>query len=886
MKLGPTKIYEIYNDIMKNDNRNAIDECMQGGTKSGPLIYFISGDASQGKSYALNKIRDLLLDLDYECCNFLGLPNTNDVFEAFDGLSIKRDMKKTSLTFRLNFPNIHNIVKNTIDSKVIPRHWKTILTYMEILISGSFGFDVGKEINDKSKISKSKEMVIKSLLKSQSDYIAICIDNFSLLDKYSLELIHDIYGSRCLFSEAGKRLVFLITDYDKRVLHEITSKTLDYKIYELTNFCTEDIKEYFLNELADENNPVSFEDCIFAQIERVTNGIPSLVTLLLSNVELFIKMYEDTPTRDMHIDMVLERIFEKRIDELHKSIDWGDRESLIKIASLIENSFNRDNLSYVSDCDTVETEKYLKGAFSKTLIQELSTEEYTFDCELLRDYLLRKIENQKKSYYEKFLSYYTHNYPNAYHIRAKYAIKAHGNQPQIRVIGLFALAYSRAVLGGATKEKVDEILSDFIQYRRAIHSEVKTNFELAFEEECRLFESMKKGLEYFLSSDYINAFKQFEQNYDSSNPLFECELLRLASVSLLLSVRRIDKLKQFANALLNKIVMIKEVEVDQYAHCLYSLHIVYADKLNDLAKAEEIQDALSSLVKKAVYEGSTYQDFLVHLSYVMSKKANVYDTLPLSHLKLEKCINYFRATNDIAQLYMSYCNYAGCLIYCSNHNSYMAGISSIAEAKKLKKDNDFLPSFEKIEHNGILLNYLVLEEKFMKTADFANIRIEACNTAEQLIDLKKRYSDSFPSQVIDVNIASFLSLAGNISRAKDFIDDAVSLQNERGDTKDNFYDYYFKNIFLGHYVLQQEWNEAQELLSELKSLFPNVFPNEKRRIAYRYDLLQEIITERSMLNSVEYNYAFWKYKSGITQDESWKFLSRGFPISDLIFLSQ
>ncbi len=734
------------------------------------------------------------------------------------------------------------------------------------------GFNIGSFLqlginismsNDKKDFSPFEYSILNKILQVPESNILIIADDYHLWDLHSIKLLNTLILKSEIQFEFKKNIhVILITNHsDFKMISDLKNKVsfISYIMHNLDNVGIQN----FLFELYNDKsfNPVSEQTLSY--IHMLTGGNMTLIKLISDTCQDKI----DNIKQYSNEHKLINDIANSRINELYQNLSTNliNVKEVLGIASLFENGFTINDLSYVSENKESNLINILSEAERKEFIKNIPP--YVFACIPIQNALREQFNNKKYYYYEKEYLLLHEKKTGDYYQRAMCLEKFADDKPE--VIYLYMMAYSRYSLNFDDEimcKKIVQRINDYVDHNSNSNSIIEANY---------IFTKFIEIIDNIKHNNYKTAYEGSMKIFNTTSILVESEIQLLKLYCFVLLDNITNTIYELVEDLRDLLEIIKdESEYEQYARILLILLPILIDKLNDVETFNLLRKDLNKIIIK-----NSDNHFLLYARATLYRKSNLYKSANTAYVDSAQALSYFHQMNLEVDLYYTLCNHAGNLIL---SNDYKNSIKSSNEAKKLLIKNPSLDSGEKVTNNFAIAKLLEKENEFCQgLLTETELKKEITNSIQLLEQCLNINNINDTTLVIMLNICSLYAYVGHIKKSEENI---IKLKSYLEYNDDYYYKYYLLNIELGIAIVKKDWTSAERLMLQL-DFVPAMFHKSKRHINKRVQILNEIIKEKKSYTQTHYNFAILNRVNRFA-DSSWAYFARGFLVSDLQFNSQ
>lgn len=766
------------------------------------------------------------------------------------------------------------------DDKLILFNPFNNLTVENVEVSISLPFSWGMGLNFASSIKKNKESdqynCIHNLLKSHfTTNILICIpryiDNSS---KIKLLINMLISNYEYLQKDFKHNLFFLITGSNEECLHDFMCFSNIFKAI-LKDYDENDIYNYLLKKHSLSINK-----------KLVQEKLQQIKKICASNLKLVDFLYNDFIERDLEFFRALDTIVTYRLNHLKKSaikynISEHDMEDIILSASLSLKKFGSREISCVTHRDTRDVYESLVLAHEQTLLKKESSNYFLFVCDEIQYILKKELINKKKERYLDFYNFYTNEEQDQYYLRAYYLL-SYTEHMNDQIFALFILALSEAYifLDISKINKVDKVFKTESSYYYEDYENILYFLQLINEnsEECQkvikyYFKIQQDYFELVLKAELARAFFHYlYQNQDIWNKYLKNTL---------------DFLMTYVTHELYIEHSEYPVHVLNIDESLIRLRIMYdiapyvLDSQNDVESFQKIYDSIVTLSNNTKNLKSD-RGLAQYMENVFNRKAFLF-------INQMQCSVYYNCAKKYFLSNQIWDEYCITLICEAGTNivahKYQEAINACKKAKKVADEKKIIiPLPQKLKNNFTIALFL----KYEQNHDKASCQ-KIAKTAIKVLDKNLVGKSCATEYVIITNICSLSLYVEDISsymNYKQYLEKLLKCKNISDiydDDIDDFYRYYFAWFEIYRAILEDRWQNAEELACGLHGFVPALFQKQEVFWEKKILALNKIIQSKKKPSGYDFARNLVNLKR--RESELAFFFCRGLMLSDLQYTS-
>lgn len=515
---------------------------------------------------------------------------------------------------------------------------------------------------------------------------------------------------------------------------------------------------------------------------------------------------------------------------------------LLKYASIIGLSFNTEELECLSKIGKEKIEEYITQSKDALLIN-YSEKNSVFKHEVIREFFLERLSNEKYNYYYRFAECLQKLRPSDYLIRAKYLFDS-GHLDE--AVPIYILAILKNIRDG--------ICTPDLIINRVIHFAKKQEISDFYEKIIQAYDLFLKG-NYTHTTAILNSIEDFQilpLIAEKYYLLSLCSLKSMRSEELKISI---EYLKAWDD--------LKEDEPEIWTRIMSTLMTIYTDSSNYNEAKKIERDLTISLAKRSKFDKSA----LVNLN-IIRRKASALHISEVSYLRIKQSVDFFSEIDNSnflvspVQYYLSLVNCSGNLISLGEYEEALSyskqGLDLINEHLAIT-----FPESHICANNYIvsgLLSRIIQPEQAIYL--FETLNEGGDLTADKIL--------------IQNNYAIALIYNNHLEKALEIW--KTAFKNLENDELDRYYIYYISINYASLLFLFGKHNEAIKIFKKMESYIPNI--PDKIYLEKRHLMLSEVINSRKKMNWMEFDEVLFLNNPNIL-GKAWKFYSRGFLPSDI-----
>lgn len=373
---------------------------------------------------------------------------------------------------------------------------------------------------------------------------------------------------------------------------------------------------------------------------------------------------------------------------------------------------------------------------------------------------------------------------------------------------------------------------------------------------------------------YITHFK-YKESQTLSNKLYYIKNDRIIAFLLKRDIEyystNVDanvRLKSLCDILYELIITKKCFENYSLMKGIYIVILIpqYADKFNDSEKANILIEEFNSIKSRS----KTVKEHIEYYKNILNRKSYLFDPTDIAILKCKKVLKFFDDRKDNKEIYMTLNTLLS--LYIINNELELAEKCKL-EIIKIYDEN--LPQFYKSKMNFILLD--IISGKY---TDYNKI------ISNYTTILNENISETSRS-IVFTNLCSLALEYDDFQAYKKFktefevlnnIEDVSDINNEE---IDDFYRYYFGWFEFGKNIIQGNKLKAKQIYQDLDNFVPTIYKSESQILSYKHNCFKNVF-ESNITHGKEFSEFAFSIKNNY---RSWKFLSRGFMLTDIMHTS-
>lgn len=673
-----------------------------------------------------------------------------------------------------------------------------------------------------------------------ADFVITLIDNVDYISKQIHQPIFILLSSN--------------KDYTPQYRVDVQIELQDYDKADLTNYLVNCHNYLINNEFAEKVN--------------------TLYELCGANFHLVNAFHKDvfSSAHSYDIDTILHK---KMIEYLNNAnlaqLTKYEMRQIIEISALSLKSFNKKIIAKVSEISEKNVEICLKYAKEEYFLEQFLNG-YDFISEEIKRALAQEAVQNYRTRLIAFYNYITENHEDDYLQRLLYLMQIDEEHIEVK-LALAFLSLQRASLlhDNETTNKIKKyFIGDF---------RVQDAF-ISFNNALELYD---KG-QYLLSNACIDSLLE-----ETHSPVLCAVILRQKFKNLQLSHAPTKALKLIASQLYELILHPLKYNLEEPFYdfdervlrlsIIYDLAPYYLDDENDRDTFTHLCD-LGEIIYRKIATSSgecAYAEFLTNIFY---RKAFLYVGPEQSIVYYNKALHFFESNKIYDQAAMTLSGRAGMEIA---YGDYEQAIKDCILAEKFVKQYSLvIPEVEKIKNNLYVAQFLSYEKKedeYQKISDFA---LETIHKLNKIIP----DAPSALKHVVLTNIASLSLYRGDLAsynNTKSLLEKSLKCRNV-SDIYDvnvnDFYRYYFAWFEFYAQALEQNWDNASQIVDSLEDFCAALLNNEAKHKA-RILVAKNILKSKNLPSPYHYCKHFAQDKPQISQN----IIIRGLMMSDLQFTS-
>ncbi len=710
-----------------------------------------------------------------------------------------------------------------------------------ISLGGSLRF---QEVD--SVFSDIQKQFMKDINKSIKKKLIIAY-NYDRLDESTRLFINTLMYKL----QNNKKVSFVISMSEYELIENFTPKFKEVPVQNMNE-----------NELTTYLESINIINIDFHKIYNMTKGNIGFLNKLISNNKI-----------DLTIQTTKKLIQKKLLKTIDKYPDNKYIMEILRLGAYFENGFTNDQIIKIYEYSNnkmaiLDTFNFL----TNVNMLEKNENKYFFTLDLLKQFFIEKDSEEIKCYfYEHVYNYFTQYYDYLYDIRIYYLKKLIKYQKQqkmiLNLIGLIFFSKCIDIYSGmlidineVTKsiEKYDSSgnFNDIVRIIRLINDKDKNRLIDFFNDE--IFINNRWSILIIAEMERLKLEILVETSRNST--IIKKQIIKLITITKKLIDENHNEYRAWLH-LSNTILS----HMSNYGNMHKELSVYKEEYLVILERYDDINYELSDLYR-----------------HILKRKAALYDIPEFCFQEQSEAYLYFATKKDYLETYLSAVNLLGTSLVLAKYKKAQQLIYSISN--HIDKYNDrYLPHLEKYYNNKLLYDFL--------TNEISNEQLENQTKNRDIIlnKFEKLYNKYNFSNVIRMNYVSIYSRmypVDGLVKVNEFL-----LDNTRAFNQDSFYLYYLNNIKTMIFIVLKDWINASKTLKYLKTVEIPAFYQDTKHCIKRLEALQLIIDNQihvdnnninTIIGSILKNPKFTSdFFGGL--DESWIFMSLGFPLSDLQF---
>lgn len=755
------------------------------------------------------------------------------------------------------------------------RSLDNIETTISLPIRWGFGIDIAASTSAKSNDSQFNQ--ICNLLKKRfSSDLLICLSDYSNIDnrvKYLIQLL--IENITNLESTFKHHLYFLISNVDDSCINDFLScTTIEKNILE--DYDENDILQYLMDKHK-----------IIIKKNDIKEKVKQIKKICASNLKLIDFLYVDLVEQDVDFFRALDSVVTYRLSQLKKdglsrNVNEYDMEDIILSSSISLKSFGSQEIASITHKETNTVRESLYLAQKQVLLKRNSLNFYSFACDEIQEILKKELNYKNKERYLDYYNYYSNKEQDQYYLRAYY-LWAYNGYLKDEIFALLILAYSEA-LSFNNLERIKKI-------EKLVAKEIDSYYYNDFETIKSFYSSLCKR-----ATDYTRLKKIYQ---DLQKDYFEIPLkaeLARAFFHFMyknykpwdLQLKQIlSQLIQYAEESIYLVLSKYPIEIPTIDETVLRLRIIYdiapfiLDVLNDTEIFKRIYD-LSLSLSQNIQISQSSKSIAKYMENVFNRKAFLFVNQTQCNIYYDKAKKYFYDN----QIWDEYC----ITLICEAGTDiviqkYTEAIQACRRAMRISLENEILiPYPQKMVNNMIIADFLRYEQCHTKKYCFRYARKAVKKLRKQL-----QHISCATEFVIITNICSLTLYYGNILdylKFKKYLEDLMEcddVSDVDDEDVDDFYRYYFAWFEIYRYILEEKWQNAEEILNSLNNFVPSLFKKQEVFWDKKVLALKQTILKHKILDGYDFCNKLVPLKRRSSELAS--FFCRGLMLSDLQYTS-
>lgn len=542
------------------------------------------------------------------------------------------------------------------------------------------------------------------------------------------------------------------------------------------------------------------------QIFEITDGNYGLMRDIIDfSLTLHNEYIDESIFEQSRFESVFKSIIHKRLEAL----DDAELRMLLESATLMGEIFNSNLLTYLLNKKEYQIKRLLYTAKNEHFIYEIK-DKWKFSAEYIYDYFLECVDSRAPEVQYDMARIYEKYMPSDIYSRYHHLKGAGLERNAVNMLTVYCI---RKIVAGKYYKKANEDI--IVNYSE--------NYDVLKAIQSIDFSSEKKS-DYYKGKNTIAASEDFLDEIVLSEKIYVLALV----------LYRCDNLEftKEAQLLLEDVIQQEEMDIYQWSKAALLLIIIYINRL-------EMYNDAKLLERKLVLKLSKYEKIDTGLKIISSTLQRISPALynsDIAFLKLKKCYNYFETNKMIypKDYIMAATNYMAVCI--CNSKYHLA--TEIGESAYAFLSTHFTMDFPKIYKffNNLLIAKLLFEKKSAE---------ECLSEYQKLFKLKPEYKSQ---RLLNNNFAVILAYidirAAEIIIKKLYIDNNLSKHND-------YYTYLFTINLMVIHILKNEYDDANELFSQLENLVPTICRNDRSFLIQRYSAYQQILSTRKIYKHID-----------------------------------
>lgn len=677
----------------------------------------------------------------------------------------------------------------------------------------------------------------------------IIVDNFDKLDEVSYKFVNSILN-RGLSENWFKSypIAFLLTT--KSCISGVE------KVYNMPKLSDEE-----LQLLAKSKYQLSLDNVQLQRILEITNGNVKFINCILNANSTIDNEY------------TINSIVEKRIKEISNVCHISDIKSIEKICicgAYFEKGFTTDYLFKIFNDYKYDDIVELLFELSDLGLIEDQNGYKNYTVESIKNVLKGKSHGLEITYFRYMYHFYSEYYDYQYSTRLHFLYNIYlldsqdSNIDQLHSLifmSIVSLIYNRVIVN---KEGVDKYLNKY-PLICLDNNLINALYDIA---DNRLT---------------FNFFRRLSiQNFDN---LMLCEIMRLTLNSI---PNQVETTETINHLILDAIELRENLSESTNKREKFAIFMLQEAIVSQLINRSTLFEKFNE--QKDIYKTSLQtcknfnKELYDELQNRFKRKSALFMSCDFTLQYLEDANKFYIDNKNIYEQYKVLVNMLG--MYCIMSRVQNEQCTSIIESvEQLLNDNSHISFSEvyKFHNNKLLFEFLE--------------QIYNCKTSTRYIKIAKKFLSkynklykTYNKNLVRLNAVALKCIADPENAMHDvdlFLRDLAHAQNT-----DAFYQYFLRNYKIMLYIIAKDWVNAKKQLDKIDILTLPIFNDANKHYKKRLDALRVIITNQvECANIWDYDNLIYNIYSRsllgedyyVGNDETWKFISKSFIMTDAQF---
>lgn len=602
-------------------------------------------------------------------------------------------------------------------------------------------------------------------------------------------------------------------------------------------------QEEFLNALRSFGFDRGIDENLIALLYSIIGGhlvlIKALAEYLISQPTLQ-QVHEYDIFNSQSNNSIIEKLLTYKLKIMGASSEQAI--DILKYASIIGLSFNIEELECLSEIKKEKIIEYITKS-QKALLIDGNEKNNVFKHEIIREFFLERLSNEKYKYYYRFAECLRKLRPSDYLIRAKYLFDS-GHLDE--AIPIYIIAVLKNVRDGMHTSEI--IINRIVEFTEKV--EIKDFYEKM----VLAYDNFLKG-KYRNASTILNSIEDFYALPLIAEKYYLLSLCSLKSMHIHELKISIEYLKTWDD--------LKEDEPEIWVRIMSTLMTIRTDSYN-YDEGKKIERELTIfLAKRSKFDSSA----LINLN-IIRRKASALHISELAYIRTKQSTDFFSEIDNSNSL-VNPVQYYLSLINCSGN---LISLGEYEEALNYSKQGlDLINEYLGIAfpESHICANNYIISGLLAKVFE--------PNQAIFMFNALNKNGDLTADKILIQNNYAIAYVYNNeLKKAHDIWKKLFA--STKKDDLDPYYIYFISINYASLLFLLGNFTEAKRIWKNMNSKIPNV--PDKVYIETRHNLLAEVINSSEKMDWKVWD-EYLSLKNSHTLGKAWKFYGRGFLLSDL-----